>query len=912
MNRSSTSVRGLARASALLALVMPALAAPVSASADVIRFPIVQDGRPVVKVVAGGDPKPLAAALKDLSTYVERITGAKLDVTNGTDDLPGPTLHIGETALFAGTAEARKPIKGDGFILAKVGDDLLIAGNSPAGTANGILTVLQDQFGVRWYFTGPLWEIVPHESSLAIRVTANTGPSAYIESPSFYGRSTWGSPPSAEFGRRMRLTPRGTPLPYVGTGHALNHVVPLDKYAAEHPDYFALIGGRRVTDHETHPCFTHPDMFDVFMKYVREGGSSFGVNDNCDICRCERCLAVDGKSEPYMGIPNVSESFCQLMARVAAQTAKEFPGRRLGMFAYQITNAPPKTVDKIGDNVDVVLCQDTAQQFDPAVREMDQRMTAEWVRKVGGVSFYDYIGINYWTPRYFPHVLADQLRYLARTGVLGVGTHNSTMSESSMPMFYLYYQMLWNAELDPDVLLDTMIKDLYAEAADLMRQFYEHWESCWNRQKKGIWFNGMDNVRAELAIYSRADIERGKELLDAAAAAATDDVVRRRVDYCRRSYAYTLAVAHAHYAYEDAVVASASTPDEALALSAAVATGWRNYVDALEDNNKLPNGVGEGWYPKTFRVRAWGLKQEMRDGVVAPLVRWSVAHEGKIPPGELRSAERRFAAAAKESMKTVESLLTDKIGAEVRPPRADGVLAADVPLLPRPIAPTASSQPWPRVPPVNAVPWYVRDREPAKPPGKYDEPAKNFIDMPDPAELSMTWQAAWDKTKLYLRIAVRDDKHVQNQPPDQMWRLDSIQVALNPDRAHFAMPGRASWDFLMGGYMGPEAEFGVSLHNWRTETYVWKVPSTLTGVDPASCVVAAAARHGDVTVYDVAVDWRLLPDFAPRPERSLGICVVVNDVDDGPRLSAEYGSGVSARKRSSEFAAIRLSETKAD
>ncbi|MBN1443425.1 MAG: DUF4838 domain-containing protein, partial [Planctomycetes bacterium] len=440
-----------------------------------LELPIVAAGRPVARVLVAGEDETLEAAVSDFTQYVERISSARLEVARGTADLPGPTLHVGETELYERTADAREAVRVDGFALAKSGEDLIVAGRIPQGTANGLWTILQDRLGVRWYHAGPLWEVVPRQESLSIRFRPNAGSAARVENPSFLGRFYWGAAPSAAFARRSRLTQKGTPLPYVSTGHALDRVVPLEEYAAAHPEYFALIDGRRVTDRVSHPCFTHPDMLDVFMKYVRAGGTTFGVNDNLDACHCERCLAVDGASERYLGMWNVSESYFQLMARVARQTAEEFPGRRLGVFAYQLTNAPPRTVDPIGENIDVVLCQDTSQHFDPRVRAMDQRMAVEWTRKAGGVSLYDYYGIDYWTPRYFPRLLAGQLKHLAACGVKGYQTHATTMIDSSMPMFYLYGRLLWNADLDPRQLIDEMLDDLYGEAAEPMRRFYDHW-----------------------------------------------------------------------------------------------------------------------------------------------------------------------------------------------------------------------------------------------------------------------------------------------------------------------------------------------------------------------------------------------------------------------------------------------------
>lgn len=110
----------------------------------------------------------------------------------------------------------------------------------------------------------------------------------------------------------------------------------------------------------------------------------------------------------------------------------------------------------------------------------------------------------------------------------------------------------------------------------------------------------------------------------------------------------------------------------------------------------------------------------------------------------------------------------------------------------------------------------------------------------------------------------------------------------------------------MGGYHGEEVEFGIALHDGTTEVHVSRTQRSLAAAAVASFITAKAARRSDRTVYEVAVDWKLFPAFEPRTERSLGLSVVVNDIDQGDRRSAEYGTGVIIRKRPSDFTAIRL------
>lgn len=896
-------------------LVLPAVGPALGEAGSAEKHPefvfsVARDGRATATILVAREDIYYTPALNDVRGYVERICGAKLEVVEGTRDLPGPTLHVGETEYHSRMGAVRAAIRGDGFVLALCGEDLLVAGNVPQGTANGLWTILQDQFGVRWYWDGPLWEVVPEKEALEIRVAPNAAAGAYVENPSYYGRFYWGAPPSQTYGRRMRLTQPGTSLPYVGTGHALDRVVPLEKFAMTHPDYFAWIDGRRITDRVTHPCFTHPDMFGVFMEYVRAGGTTFGINDNLDACRCPRCLAVDGASEPYMGMWNLSESYFQLIARVARQTAEELPGRRLGVFAYQLTNAPPRTVDHIGENVDVVLCQDTSQHFDPEVRRTDRRMSAEWVEKAGGVSLYDYYGINYWTPRYFPSLLAGQLEHLARCRGLGYMTHGTTMIDSSMPMFYLYCRLLWDAGLDPKEVIEEMLQDLYADASGPIRAFYEHWERCWMRQKKGKWFRGMDDFRAETSIYTPEDIEKGWVYLEEAAALARQDRVRQRIEFLRSCFAFTRAAARAHTVSMRAITDPPPPgPETAREISDRVVLAWRDFAAQLGRSEEIPGTSASGWHSKTFRVRAWALKQQMRDAALAPLVRWACSQEGTMDPRALRSAEHELARAAVANREAIEGLVTESIGAVRKPPRADPLCVADIPRV-EPGPPIAAGpDDWPDVRRIGKLPWVFRRPPPDYRCGKYDEPMpQHVVPPPEGRDQSITWQAAWDAKNLYLRIVVTDDRHVQNQPPAASTRDDCLQVTLNARRQDFGGYDEHSWYFLMGDYQRKKPGFVVALRSGKAEVHIVTPPPLAEPVDASGLLKAAVARRASRTVYEMAIDWRWLPGFEPRPERSFGISIVVSDRDDGTRRTAEYGDGIFPRRRPTEFAALRLVE----
>lgn len=873
-------------------------------------FVLILSGRPTATVVYAGDHAAVRAAIEDLVHYVQQISGAKLRVARGVGDTPGPTLHFGETNLYPQLASIENAIELDGFAMMRVGEDLIIAGKVPQGTANGITTVLQDHFGVRWYYSGPLWEIVPKQSTLQISLASNAPGAACIENPSLLGRSAYDGLKDKHFHRRARLTLADVNLPYSGTGHHLTRVVNPDKFG-DRLEYFAYWDGKRHVEPGVHPCFTHPDMPAIFLDDVRAGKGSFGVNDNLSACRCERCLQIDGKSAPYMGMVNVSESYFQLISKVAKEAATVRPDLRLGVFAYQLTNRPPKTVDYIGDNVDVVLCQDTSQYFDVQHKNMDQRMSADWVKKCGHVRFYDYVGISYWTPRYLPHILADQIKHLDRIGVAGYGTHSSGMIDSSMPMYYMLARLLWNADLDPDKLIDEMITDLYRESAEPIAHFYAHWQTAWERQSEAKWLFGMDDFRGEMSLYSLEDFEKGRKLLDKALALARDEQVRRRIDYLQTRYAFTYASAGAFEASNSAIRwKPTKNHEDAIAMSNAVVGVWKLWAGHFGRCYLLDGTPMASWVDKPFRVRLWALKQQMRDAVMAPLIRWVCANEGSMPPDELRRIEHIFAGVAMLNRSMIEGKVTERVEAVPYMPRVDGLLVADVPKVRTPPTMKADKESWRNAGPLDAAPWVFLDRTEKRQVGKYEDPVvqHRYVMHQPPVrdDLSMDCQATWDDENLYLRINVKDERHVQNQPPPAMWKEDSIRVALTPERNNFLYDVH-SWTYIWGGYRGCELEFGVALDDAKTRIHVEAAPEKLSGsLDPRSLIRAAARRHPQNTVYEVAIDWRLVPAFKPGPEKSLGLWLVVNDTDKGELVSAEYGSAINRVKRPTGFSAIRL------
>ena len=163
-------------------------------------------------------------------------------------------------------------------------------------------------------------------------------------------------------------------------------------------------------------------------------------------------------------------------------------------------------------------------------------------------------------------------------------------------------------------------------------------------------------------------------------------------------------------------------------------------------------------------------------------------------------------------------------------------------------------------------------------------PAIDFSDW-DPfgthsekADCSATFQAAYGPQALYLRIAVRDDQHLQTGTPEKLFNQDSVQIGLDADaektweandlfglKGHRVFEYGAAWD-------------GKKTMNWRWISYTPELP---VGVSEPH-MGTEIRRDGDITEYVIIFPWKILGlKQAPKAGSALGIALAITDADPG-------------------------------
>ena len=142
--------------------------------------------------------------------------------------------------------------------------------------------------------------------------------------------------------------------------HSFHALVPYSTYGESHPEYYALVDGKRDTNtHGGGPqlCVTNPEVIEVAAEsaiqhltaHPEATNISVSQADTAAYCRCEICETLNEAEDTPMG------SHLTFVNAVAERIEKVHPQVKVGTLAYWYTRKPPKMI-KPRHNVQIQLC----------------------------------------------------------------------------------------------------------------------------------------------------------------------------------------------------------------------------------------------------------------------------------------------------------------------------------------------------------------------------------------------------------------------------------------------------------------------------------------------------------------------------------------------------------------------------
>jgi len=356
----------------LVLLVIPAT--------QVAALDLVVDGRSDYTIVLATDAIPAEQfAAEELANHLEKMSGAKLPIVTDAEPLPRHAILLGRPRYLAKlTAKPNwRKLGQEEYLLQVKGDYLIITGGRPRGALYGVYSLLEDYLGCRWF--APDTTVIPKRQTIRISWQEVRGrPGFEYRDPWMYAghiySSWWRDHFVPEFVARTRNSGRQInqhvhpikekhggffKLPHFG--HNFSGLVPAAKYAADHPEYFALVDGKRMAKEGDYDrCVTNPEVIRIAAATVREwiladpDAELFSLvqADSSVSCQCDRCVAAykrystrpESPFDHVLAWGGLSGRNLFFANEVAKILEKEFPNKRIGIWAYQASRNPPRNI----------------------------------------------------------------------------------------------------------------------------------------------------------------------------------------------------------------------------------------------------------------------------------------------------------------------------------------------------------------------------------------------------------------------------------------------------------------------------------------------------------------------------------------------------------------------------------------
>lgn len=485
-------------------------------------FQLVADQQSAYQIHIAADADSLTQlAAAEVRFYIHAISGAELPVVTALT--PGKSyIHIG--AAVYDQPGALDTLHEDGFVIRTVDRDLYLSGHSPKADLYAAYDFIDRELGCRKFSAEE--EYIPKKQTITLEQMHR------VEEPSFSLRKM--DFPGAFDGKYANWHRTEMLDDWGNFVHTFQDLVPAAVYFEHHPEYFSLIGGRRLSDSQL--CLSNPDLIALLKQRLSEEMAlqpekkywSVSQNDCFNACECAHCQALYAQYGGFSGA----------YVHMANQLAEAFPDKQISTLAYNFTRSAPAGIRPL-PNVNIMFCSIECNRGKPLIADetsLDFVQDMEnWSKLTDNIFAWDYVVQfqNYLCP--FPnfHTLQPNLQFFYDHGVDIMFEQGSGHSWSDLVELkqYLTAELMWDVNADLEQLTAQFLKDYYGPAAPFIEQYLTKGDSAMLRyadhERLDIYGFPMDYVDSflspELLMTYR------KLMDDAQHAVQTDSVLLRRV-----------------------------------------------------------------------------------------------------------------------------------------------------------------------------------------------------------------------------------------------------------------------------------------------------------------------------------------------------------------------------------------------
>ena len=478
---------------AVIAALTAMFALPLFAGESALR--LAGGGATNYTIVLPAEPTAVQkTAAEELASFLSQVTGANFVILSESQArdkekllVIGPSA-LSKTLLARAGAQDEASIGQDGIILQTVGDSLVLSGHPDRGPLYAVYTFLEDCVGVRWWTSTE--STIPSRPTLEVEVAAVRYAPKVISRESFYLDPLSGRE-GGIFSARMKTNGHFNPVPAEYGGHmpilfwahSFEQVLPPGKYFDEHPDWYALIDGKREKGRQL--CLTNPEMkkefirntLDALRKAPETRFVSVSQNDCGGWCQCPECQKLFEENGSQ------AEPLIRFVNEVAEAIEPEFPNVLVETLAYNDSRFAPAKV-KPRDNVVVRLCSIEYSFLTPlADGGPNNQSFVDCVEKWSAISknlyIWDYVTnfSNYLLPQPNLQVLAPNIRYFIDNHAVGIfeqGDAGCPAGDFVRLRNWVISKLLWNPDLDQSAPEEEFLTGYYSpRVGALLRRYLD-------------------------------------------------------------------------------------------------------------------------------------------------------------------------------------------------------------------------------------------------------------------------------------------------------------------------------------------------------------------------------------------------------------------------------------------------------
>lgn len=279
------------------------------------------------------------------------------------------------------------------------------------------------------------------------------------------------------------------------TVHSYAFWIPDGDHFADHPEWFSLVGGRRIRHREGGQlCVSNVQMREQLVRNVERfvnenpGVSVVGVcpNDGRGWCECDACAAMDTAEDRTHDA--VNGRVARFLGAVCTQIAARCPHVKVGHYSYSnfrdfhhaLVDAPANLL---------VSCTLSGRCFKHAIDDAAcpvnlplWRRLEQLKAKLGHVYVYDYY-VHNWQhlPAPIGRTVAADFAAYHKLGIAGFLSEVNPAAAPSYQSFhlplYLAGRILYGVDADVDAVMDDYCRKRFGGAAPAMRGYFEALEA---------------------------------------------------------------------------------------------------------------------------------------------------------------------------------------------------------------------------------------------------------------------------------------------------------------------------------------------------------------------------------------------------------------------------------------------------